>query len=221
MQVCTTCKYILVVIDEGLRARKQRETREAIHRAAVRNALLTSPDAVTIASISAEANVSTRTFFNYFPCKEDAMLGFHRELLTDEALEVFAHSTDPDLLRDTVHFIQNVFSATPIDRGIVQRRRELIQQHPQLLQQQMTRLFAVETRIASVLAERMRELPNCSTISDIDAGSRILVMLATNTVRNAIRATVDAAEDSPSSTADDHAIEDSLTTLREVISTLS
>lgn len=64
-----------MTVDDGLRARKQRETRETIHRIAVKRALAAGPNSVTAAEISTEAGVSARTFFNYFPSKEDAMLG--------------------------------------------------------------------------------------------------------------------------------------------------
>ncbi|WP_394846367.1 TetR/AcrR family transcriptional regulator [Pendulispora brunnea] len=63
--------------DDGLRARKKRETRELI--SAVATALFTQRgfDAVTIAEIAEVANVSKVTVFNYFPRKED--LFFDRE----------------------------------------------------------------------------------------------------------------------------------------------
>lgn len=209
-----------MISDGGLRARKQRETREAIHRAAVRNALASSPDAVTVADISAEANVSTRTFFNYFPSKEDAMLGIHEELPSDEELNEFAQSEEPDLLRDTVYLVRNVFSSSTTDPEIVRQRRELIHRHPQLLQRQMTRVFAVEQRIAAVVANRMRGLQAYSTVTDVDAAARMLVMLATNTVRNAIRSVAQSPGYSSGGADDERAIETSLSTLREVIARL-
>jgi len=220
VQFCSLCKYIAVAKDEGLRERKQRETREAIHRAAVRHALATSPDAVTVADISAEADVSTRTFFNYFPTKEDAMLGFHEQLPTEDELEEFANSDSPDLLRDTVQLMLEVFSASPTDREIMRQRRELIHRHPQLLQKQMTRVLSVETRVASVVAKRMRNLDAYRNLDDIEAAARILVILAISTVRNAIRTVANSPTLTSTAADDDRAIEQSLTTLREVVDRL-
>lgn len=202
--------------DEGLRARKQRQTREAIHRTAVRHALSSDPDTVTVADISADANVSTRTFFNYFPSKEDAMLGFHEALPTDEELAEFANSPSSDLLRDVVYLMRNVFSAGASDHDIRHDRRELLRRHPQLLQRQMTRLFAVEQRIATVVAERMRRLDAYNDVTDIDAASRVLVMLATGAIRNAVRNAAQPAHPPPTSAGEDAAFEASLTILREV-----
>ncbi len=63
-----------VTADIGLRERKKNETRAALSRAALDLALRDGYDAVTIDAIAAAANVSTRTFRNYFSSKEDAVL---------------------------------------------------------------------------------------------------------------------------------------------------
>ncbi|SOX54359.1 TetR family transcriptional regulator [Mycobacterium ahvazicum] len=57
----------------GLRERRRRETSADIRDAAVRLALERGFDKVTIEEICAEAGISTRTFFNYFPNKESAI----------------------------------------------------------------------------------------------------------------------------------------------------
>jgi AcrR family transcriptional regulator len=56
---------------EGLREQKKRATREAIARAAWKLFNRRGFDAVTVADIAREANVSEKTVFNYFPTKED------------------------------------------------------------------------------------------------------------------------------------------------------
>ena len=72
MQLCISGNIAVmttVTLDEGLRARKKRETRHALHRAAIE--LLHEGDFcdVTIDAIAARAGVSPRTFFNYFPAR--------------------------------------------------------------------------------------------------------------------------------------------------------
>ncbi|MEX1079271.1 MAG: TetR family transcriptional regulator [Homoserinimonas sp.] len=207
-----------MAVNDGLRARKQRATREAIHRIAVERALADGPQNVTAAEISTEAGVSARTFFNYFPSKEDAMLGFHEALPTDEELADFADSNETDLLGELVQLMRNVFSSSPTDHGIMRDRRELLRQYPELLQRQMTRVVAVEQRIAPVVAERMRTHPTFSDLTDHLASAQMLVMLATSSIRIAIRNVATSPPLSSTVAYDDRALEESLSTLREVAS---
>jgi AcrR family transcriptional regulator len=62
----------------GARERKKRETARAIEVAAVELAAEHGLGEVTIDAISARADVTSRTFFNYFASKEDAVLGNSR-----------------------------------------------------------------------------------------------------------------------------------------------
>jgi AcrR family transcriptional regulator len=57
----------------GLRERRRRQTSAEIRNAAVRLARERGFDRVTIEEICAEAGISPRTFFNYFPNKESAI----------------------------------------------------------------------------------------------------------------------------------------------------
>lgn len=57
----------------GLRERRRRQTSADIRDAAVRLARERGFDKMTVEEICAEAGVSSRTFFNYFPNKESAI----------------------------------------------------------------------------------------------------------------------------------------------------
>lgn len=72
----------------GLRERKKRETRMALSLAAVRLVVERGWDNVTIEDIAAAANVSDRTFRNYFASKAEAIASRHvdRTLLIAEEL---------------------------------------------------------------------------------------------------------------------------------------
>jgi AcrR family transcriptional regulator len=72
----------------GLRERKKRETRLALSHAAIRLVIDHGWDNVSVEDIAREANVSDRTFRNYFSSKAEAVVATHveRGRLTAEAL---------------------------------------------------------------------------------------------------------------------------------------
>jgi AcrR family transcriptional regulator len=63
----------------GLRERKKRETRLALSQATIRLALAHGLDNVSVEDIAAAANVSDRTFRNYFASKAEAVVASHVE----------------------------------------------------------------------------------------------------------------------------------------------
>ena len=72
--------------ESGLRQRKKRRTRELIRDTAVRFFMERGFDAVTVAEIAREADVSEATVFNHFPTKEDLVYG-QMEVFENELLE--------------------------------------------------------------------------------------------------------------------------------------
>ena len=59
----------------GLRELKKRQSRMAMHRAALELVLEHGLGGVTVEAIAQRAGVSTRTFFNHWSTKESAIIG--------------------------------------------------------------------------------------------------------------------------------------------------
>lgn len=201
--------------DEGLRARKQRQTRDRIHRAAIACSLEAGPDAATVAEIAERAEVSVRTFFNYYPTKEDAIVGLHEGLPSDAELDDLRHGTGDDLIGDILRLLLALFS--PDDDELMHQRRRLMQEHPYLVQRQWTRLLGVEQRTARAVADRMRARSDLGHLADVDAAALALVVTCSSVLRLGIRRAIDTGR-YPAHV--EQSIHDSLHTLREVLRTL-
>jgi len=77
-------------VTTGLRERKKLATRLALHEAALRLVAERGRDQVSVDLIADRAGVSPRTFFNYFTCKDDAIVGLDPEHATRQAASLLA-----------------------------------------------------------------------------------------------------------------------------------
>lgn len=139
----------------GLREEKKTATREQLARAALRLALDRGLENVRVEDIAAAANVSPRTFNNYFASKEEAIvaLNVERAVLTGEALK--GRPAGEPLAEALTHAIAGQYE-TPADPEHAQRVRLLLSS-PAIRGAYLASLVAAERPLAEAIAERTGE----------------------------------------------------------------
>jgi len=114
----------------GLRERKRAQTRRRLEEAAIGLALRDGLDNVTIDAISERAEVSRRTFFNYFDSKDDAILGVSPPDVSPETLtRHLARYDGSDLVESIIGLIIAVLGPSIDEPALHQSRLEVIRQH--------------------------------------------------------------------------------------------
>ena len=147
----------------GLRERKKAATRRALREAAVRLTLERGVEHVTVEEVAAEVGVSTRTFFNYFGTKEEALLGEMPGTVDEAAAREFASGgptgdfTD-DLVGMLIAFLLDT-DDLPAQLEEMRLRKRLTDREPQLLPGVLARFYDMEQVVAAAIAERLGEPP--------------------------------------------------------------
>ncbi|MBY8855155.1 TetR family transcriptional regulator [Nocardia sp. CA2R105] len=117
----------------GLRERKKQQTREALHRAAIRLYAERGPDSVTVNDICAEADVSPRTFFNYFDSKDDAVLDWHEQQAGGSLADRIAARPPEEAPLQAVHQAINAGIRRLQDRPTWREYQQMVRQNPRLV----------------------------------------------------------------------------------------
>ncbi|WP_440072201.1 TetR/AcrR family transcriptional regulator [Streptosporangium sp. OZ121] len=141
-------------ITAGLRERKKAETRMAVHEAALRLTAEHGLEHVTVEAIADAANISRRTFSNYFAGKEDAVLYGDEQRIRLLVERVRTRPAEEPAWR-ALHASVHDFYCEPggPDRQWVIRAR-LAKRHPTLLARQLANHANLERELAQVIAER-------------------------------------------------------------------
>jgi AcrR family transcriptional regulator len=148
----------------GLRERKKQRTRRALASAALRLFAERGYEETTIADIAAAADVSPRTFFSYFPSKEDVVFAEVDERLAEVRESLGQRSPDEtplESIRRIVLEIMEAIATAAGEYGAVQV--QLIFERPSLQARALKRMNDTEQEVV----DRLTEL--CPEIDEIDA----------------------------------------------------
>jgi AcrR family transcriptional regulator len=137
-----------------LRERKKAATRQALYEAVLRLAVAHGLDSVTVEAVADEANVSRRTFSNYFANKEDALLYGDQtriqELLDDVRGRPRTETAWQALRNSTAARYGHLDRLDPQWMAQLQ----LVRRHPSLRAQQLAFQAALERELATEIAAR-------------------------------------------------------------------
>ncbi|MCG2620606.1 TetR/AcrR family transcriptional regulator [Arthrobacter sp. I2-34] len=150
----------------GLRGRKRAATRLAITEAA---RLLTARRGVngfTVEEVCERAGISRRTFFNYFPTKEDAILGNAADQLPEELARAFADGAtgaaaeggtgalSADLWEDFIELAVGMMDRMALTRSEIMALRQAVMAEPRLLEKTIHGSADIKKVFRDLLARR-------------------------------------------------------------------
>lgn len=145
-----------VIPEPGLRERKRLATRRAIQLSAIELVTERGLDGTTVEEIARHADVSPRTFFNYFSSKEEALIGDHPALPEGEAVERFvAAGPDEPLVAGLCLLVSDALMVSGQDQELMVRRKAVLQSHPQLFAMRMATMRRVEEELAGIVSRRL------------------------------------------------------------------
>jgi AcrR family transcriptional regulator len=139
----------------GRRERKKLATRRALQDVALRLVAERGLDQVTVEDISEAADVATRTFFNYFSSKEEALLGNVPEKeVTVHRLVVDRPATESPL-EAVCQVLRTMTLRLAERREELLLRQRVIDRHPGLIARQLGMYASFERALTAAVAERL------------------------------------------------------------------
>lgn len=160
-------------VREGRRERKRRETRSRIIEVAIGLFLARDFTSVTVDEIAEAADISKRSFFDYFPTKEDVVEGWQDRFATVLVAAVAARPSGEPTQRIIETAMMDALLATSDDQSWAVDR--LVRATPSLAAREHARYLAIERRLFEVLAAR-------EEVRD-EVAARILAMTAIGALR--------------------------------------
>lgn len=139
----------------GLRERKVLESRRRAEHAAIDLCLEHGYDEVTVDMICAEAEISARTFYNYFGTREAALIGDGKPMPTEAAIAEYIQRTGASEVEQFATLAAETFDGENIDRELLRKRRQLMEASPQLATLNFARVTEARGHYVAIVERRI------------------------------------------------------------------
>lgn len=164
----------------GLRERKKARTRRTLTAAAIRLSIERgSPDRVTVEEISEAADVSPRTFFNYFSSKEEAILGVDPEGRAALRAELELRPADESPIEALRAALLATAEGIDENAGLWAQRLQLVREHPSLSPGYVASFADFERGLVEAMATRLGLDPDTDLYPAVVVAAALTVMRVT------------------------------------------
>jgi AcrR family transcriptional regulator len=163
----------------GLRERKKRATRQTLHSAALRLVAERGFEDVTIEDIAAAADVSPRTFFNYFGSKEDVIVNPDADRVERLKVLLASHTSADEQPLDVLEsvLLENLGEFAERREEWLLRLR-LVREIPALTPRHLAAYDALERALIDDVVRRTGRDPSTDIIPLLVAGAAMTALRA-------------------------------------------
>jgi AcrR family transcriptional regulator len=144
----------MVRMTSGLRERKKLATRLALHEAALRLVAERGLEHVSVDDITTRADVSPRTFFNYFSSKDDAVLGLDPDAMHRQVQALHDRPADESPVEALRAVAREQALAMAGETDLWPLRLTVIDAHPVLIGRLAAMFGESERVMAEAIAQR-------------------------------------------------------------------
>ncbi|MFB9947273.1 TetR/AcrR family transcriptional regulator [Rhizobium puerariae] len=137
---------------EGRRERKRRQTREKIEEAAIGLFLEKGFEATTIEDIAERADISKRSFFDYFPTKEEVVFAWQDGFAGHLMAAIASRPIDEPAVKTVQYGLVSAVVLAADERAL--RLGELIRRTPVLSARDQFKYAKLEAKLTEALSAR-------------------------------------------------------------------
>jgi AcrR family transcriptional regulator len=173
--------------EPGLRERKRLETRHALESAALDLALESGVAGVTVDKVVERANLSRRTFFNYFGSLSDALIGKSKlDPIPDFALLLREMPPGATVFDDMKRLVLELTRLTDLQNQLLVRRITVLSANPQLFLENMARFEDLLVAVSAEISRRLAAERGVERSSSTDSQARLLFHVCAAVLRHGI-----------------------------------